>query len=34
MRIESSVKTRGQRIHSLEQTKFELMDVGTIGQRA
>ncbi len=33
-RIERPIKTRGQRIHTLAQSKFEITDIGARGQSA
>jgi len=33
-RIERPVEARGQRIHSLSQSKFEIVDIDSIWQRA
>jgi len=32
--IESPIKALSQRIHSFSQSKFEIMDIGSIWQRA
>jgi hypothetical protein len=32
--IEGPIKALGQRIHSLSQSKFEIVDIGSIWQRA